>query len=292
MSSACVARRQDKKKKGSACGTLSTSKSSCPLREEKTHTMVFHATKRTRDTHHMMMHTHAHTHSRRRRGRRGPAREIRRRRNDDWRARVAPRLRDALLLAGMVRVACGRGGGGGGGADHLNLAVIPAVIMATRTRTRMALAPEAVRKEARGGRRSGGGDDIIEAGRRSRGETRRRVQWQDDDGGGRLITVRLIGQSRREAWRERTAENMRETRDLVCRHFDAPLNRGGCAGQWSVLIAKVSALNEPDYSMLGRFWARRFGSDTPRLEEHGGMSMSSATSSGANPAAGYSSSMK
>ena len=102
MSSACVARRQDKKKKGSACGTLSTSKSSCPLREEKTHTMVFHATKRTRDTHHMMMHTHAHTHSRRRRGRRGPAREIRRRRNDDWRARVAPRLRPRVPLMSDV----------------------------------------------------------------------------------------------------------------------------------------------------------------------------------------------
>ena len=80
--------------------------------------MVFHATKRTRDTHTMMMHTHTHSRRRRRRGRRGPAREIRAaHRRDDWRARIAaaPRLRDALLLAGMVRLACI----GGGGRDHL-----------------------------------------------------------------------------------------------------------------------------------------------------------------------------
>ena len=109
---------------------------------------------------------------------------------------------------------------------------------------------------------------MVRTSKRVRKKQQHRVKWPDDEGG-RLITVHVIRQSRREARQERRAENIGETTDLVCRHFDAPLARGGCAGQWSLLIAKVSALNEPDYATVGIFWARRFGSDTPRPEEHG-----------------------
>ena len=96
----------------------------------------------------------------------------------------------------------------------------------------------------------------------------RRVRWPDNEGGGgQLITVHIISQSRLEAIRERTAENLRDTIDLVCRYFDAPVGKGGCGAQWKILMAKAAEMHEPDYATLGRFWAQRYGSDTPRPGE-------------------------
>ena len=183
-----------------------------------------------------------------------------------WEARATEqRLRDTLLLAGMVRMACCKDNG-------------------IRTIGATAMVPAEIPKE-KGDKVSANDTEInkTEMTRLTRvGRVRRRVQWPDDIGRA-LITVHVIGQSPQEAWRERTAENLRETNDLVCRYFDLPLDCGGCAGRWSVLIRKVSALKEPDYTTVGRFWALRFGSDTPRPEEHS--IMPNATFAAANPVA-------
>merc|ERR1711977_446949 len=61
-----------------------------------------------------------------------------------------------------------------------------------------------------------------------------------------------------------------ETHSLCFREFWLPLCQGGCGRQWNKLMQLVERIEEPDYSSIGRVWAKLCeggGAHTRRPEE-------------------------